>query len=356
MFNLTENHYLRAIRKGDVWAMANLGLLYDKQGKQDLAEKYYLLAGEKGNDWAMTQLGLLYHEQGKHDLAEKYYLLASEKGNGCAMDNLGLLYHEQGKHDLANSYFSKAKGKIKADKKEKWKRRWDNVNGISFAMVSCVAIFCAFYYYGLNRDWKEADNRARQWKEAADGANARLERLQKETGRAMFLLGEVYANAGQDEAAEHYFLNALDNGHNKEKIRPYIAVGAVEEDEDGLLIAVGNGDKKAMWRLGCLYVNQGRLDLAEKYWGLAGGGSTLGILCEHQGKDDLAEKYYLQACKSGTPDADVAITQLGRLYARQGKRDLAVQYYLQRAKSETWALEQFFSLKHPENETVEDEQ
>ena len=35
-------------------AMNNLGFLYEKQNKSDLAEKYYLMAVERNNSYAMN--------------------------------------------------------------------------------------------------------------------------------------------------------------------------------------------------------------------------------------------------------------------------------------------------------------
>jgi TPR repeat protein len=58
--------------------MNNLGLLYDKQNKFELAEKYYLMAVEKGDLNAIYNLGSFYEIQNKFYLAEKYYLMAIE--------------------------------------------------------------------------------------------------------------------------------------------------------------------------------------------------------------------------------------------------------------------------------------
>jgi len=115
-YEQAEKYYLLAIKKGNVNAIFNVGLLYDNQGKYELAEKYYLLAIEKDYVNAIFNLGLLYDDQGENELAEKYYLQAIDKDYVDAIFNLGLLYDDQGKNELAEKYYLQAidKGNVSA--------------------------------------------------------------------------------------------------------------------------------------------------------------------------------------------------------------------------------------------------
>ena len=123
----TEKYYLMAIEHGNISAMNNLGLLYRKQNKLELAKKYYLMAIAHDNSnqrlrstCAIYNLGFLYDVQHDLDSAEKYYLMTVENGNNhpCAMNNLGQLYKRQNKFDLAEKYYLMAieNGNLKAMK------------------------------------------------------------------------------------------------------------------------------------------------------------------------------------------------------------------------------------------------
>ena len=67
------------VEKGDDYAMNNLGALYEKKKKYDLAEKYFLMAIENGNISSMHNLGVLHEEMKKYDLAEKYKKIYEDK-------------------------------------------------------------------------------------------------------------------------------------------------------------------------------------------------------------------------------------------------------------------------------------
>ena len=99
-----------AIEHGITKAIHNLGHVYEKQNKLNLAEKYYLMAVDHNNPTAMDTLGGFYYKKlNKLDLAEKYYLMAIEHNNFNSLNNLGILYHNQNKLDLAEKYFLIAK-------------------------------------------------------------------------------------------------------------------------------------------------------------------------------------------------------------------------------------------------------
>ena len=90
------------------------------------------------------------------------------------------------------------------------------------------------------------------------------------------------------------------------------------------------GDAEAQTNLGVLYFNQGKHDLAEKYWKLANEQNFvdaqhhLGVLYYNQGKFDLVEKYWKMASEQGDK---VCQLKLGYVYETQGKYELAKQYY-----------------------------
>lgn len=59
-----------AIKNNSSDAMFNLGLLYDEQGKYDLAEKYYLMGAKHNDSDSMYNLGVLYYNQEKYQTAK----------------------------------------------------------------------------------------------------------------------------------------------------------------------------------------------------------------------------------------------------------------------------------------------
>ncbi len=89
--------FLRAIDRGNTYAMYNLAYLYESQYKDhEQAKKYYQMAVEKGLPDAMYNLALLYDDEYKdYEKAEAYYLMAIEKGHILAMSNLGYLYENE---------------------------------------------------------------------------------------------------------------------------------------------------------------------------------------------------------------------------------------------------------------------
>jgi tetratricopeptide (TPR) repeat protein len=77
-----------------------------KQGKLDFAKLYYHVATEHNNIDAMIALGNLYFLCDELDLAETYYLMAINGPD--ISENLGKLYEKQCKFDLAMKYYIKA--------------------------------------------------------------------------------------------------------------------------------------------------------------------------------------------------------------------------------------------------------
>ena len=51
---------------------------------------------------------MIYENEGKIDVAKKYYEKGIELGDGGAAYNLGILYENEGKIDIAKKYYEKA--------------------------------------------------------------------------------------------------------------------------------------------------------------------------------------------------------------------------------------------------------
>lgn len=90
----------------------DLGVLYEKQKKYNLAEKEYKKAIEKKNNWAIPHfnLGNLYYKKKDYPKAEKSYLKAVSIDNKYAdcYNNLAYLLYQQKKYKQARTYINKA--------------------------------------------------------------------------------------------------------------------------------------------------------------------------------------------------------------------------------------------------------
>ena len=88
-----KRYFKKSTAKGENDSNYLLALLYDNQGKFEIAEKYYIMAIENGDEKAIFNLAFLYDKQGKFELAEEYYLKAIEKGEEDALTNICFLYY-----------------------------------------------------------------------------------------------------------------------------------------------------------------------------------------------------------------------------------------------------------------------
>jgi len=95
-----EFFFLKAIKKGNVDALNNMGILYTYTNRQNEAKKFYLKAIEKGHIVALFNLACLYTDTNKYEEAEKFYLKAIEKGQVEALNNLAYLYYKQNKNKI----------------------------------------------------------------------------------------------------------------------------------------------------------------------------------------------------------------------------------------------------------------
>ncbi len=104
-----QRWWKEAARRGYAVAMNNLGLLYaNGQGvAQDYAaaRKWWELSAERGNAWAMNSIGDLYEHglsvEQNYAQALSWYQRAADAGDGLAMYNVGMLY-ETGRGVEAN--------------------------------------------------------------------------------------------------------------------------------------------------------------------------------------------------------------------------------------------------------------
>lgn len=80
----------------------NLGVIYEREGKYDLALKEYKLALSADGELVtpLVNIGNVYMKQGNHKEAEKYYkkALKKDKHNLGAANNLASLYIETGEN------------------------------------------------------------------------------------------------------------------------------------------------------------------------------------------------------------------------------------------------------------------
>jgi Tfp pilus assembly protein PilF len=109
-----------------------LGYIYEKQGKFELAEKEYRRAVQKEKSWAVPyfNLGNLYFKMGDVKRAEEHYREAIEKDgtNPDFMNNLAYVLCEQSRYDEAEQWISRAlsinpKKEYLDTQKEIWSRK-----------------------------------------------------------------------------------------------------------------------------------------------------------------------------------------------------------------------------------------
>ena len=100
-----KKYYLMAIDKGDTDAMHNLAEYYKQQKDYDNMKKYYLIAINKDSTYAMHNLADYYKEQKDYDNMKKYYLMAIDKDDTNSMYSLGLYYKRQGNYNFMKKYY-----------------------------------------------------------------------------------------------------------------------------------------------------------------------------------------------------------------------------------------------------------
>ena len=101
-------YYKMAIEKKQIFAMHNLGQLYEEEHDYKSMKKYYLMAIENGYAQSMTSLGHFYYRKDKFDNMKKYFLMGIENGESHSMYYLGSYYLENDDLDQAIKYFEMA--------------------------------------------------------------------------------------------------------------------------------------------------------------------------------------------------------------------------------------------------------
>ena len=115
-YDESEKYLLKALNEdGNKNAYFYLGLLYNDEGKYDLAEEYYKKAIDEGSKNALNNLAMIYMDQEKYDLAEECYKMAVVKNVKGSVYNLANLYYILEKYDLAKRYYTIAAQEGDAD-------------------------------------------------------------------------------------------------------------------------------------------------------------------------------------------------------------------------------------------------
>ena len=90
----------------------DLGFVYEKQGKLDLAEKEYKLASRRDRNWAVPlfNLGNVYFKMGDHQKAERQFrkALRRDPENPDFMNNLAYVLYKQRKYEEAEKWIDRA--------------------------------------------------------------------------------------------------------------------------------------------------------------------------------------------------------------------------------------------------------
>ncbi|KAF2631053.1 hypothetical protein BU25DRAFT_301776, partial [Macroventuria anomochaeta] len=241
-----------------LWAVNNLGILYQDQGKPDKAEGMFTqaLRGQTkalGEDHTSTlsivnNLGNLYNTQGKLDKAEKMYTQAL-RGYAKALGedhtstlsivgNLGTLYRDQGKLDKAEKMYTQAlEGYTKA------------LGEDHTSTLSIVGNLGTLY-----RDQGKLDKAEEMFTQALEGYTKALGKDHTSTLRTVGNLGTLYRYQGKLDKAEEMFTQAL-HGYEKaiglESISTYVPA------------------LSTMWSLGSLSDILGRVDMARAWYSKA---------------------------------------------------------------------------------------
>jgi tetratricopeptide (TPR) repeat protein len=99
--------YIKAIEKGAVNAMYNLGDYYLKREDRASAKKYFKMGVDLGHIESMYELGMCEKDDKNYEMMEEYLIMASEKKHVESMIELGVYYENIG--DLRDrDYFQSA--------------------------------------------------------------------------------------------------------------------------------------------------------------------------------------------------------------------------------------------------------
>lgn len=85
------------------WATDNLEAPY-----RDCSDEYLQELAAKGDDWALKEIGLRLDREGKHDEAARVWGEAAALGNHAAMRNIGVFWLKQNDYTNAELWFNRA--------------------------------------------------------------------------------------------------------------------------------------------------------------------------------------------------------------------------------------------------------
>ena len=180
-----------AIDNGNIDAQNNLGVLYERENKLELAEKYY---ADSGDTKSQRKLGNLYYfDLGKYDLAEKYLKMSIKNNDTESLKTLGIFYYNRWDYESAEKYFKPVaeKGDVKSQ------------------------AFLASVYDNLNKK----DLAKKYYKIAADNGDM----------SSQYYLACMYEEEGKMNLAAKYFLKAAQH-KDKKLVEKYM----IEEDIEQL--------------------------------------------------------------------------------------------------------------------------
>lgn len=370
-----EKYYKEAIQHKAWRAYYDLGVLYRKQKRFELAEEYLQIAVEReqANLEYRMALAKTYEKQNKIDLAETHYILAChiDPISTAAPLKLGLLYLANKKFDVATKYLERF------ITTEKFVISLDNIESIDAEVLraeikklECLKMeqwylkdlarsFCkikcryeeAIKYYTMAFDIAKDDPdifsdlgdlyREMHRNDLAEFHYKKSLDLGATFATPMIGLGLVYKHEGKLDLAEYYFKLAMqkiptcDELVLKDLSEVYKMQGRLELAIETLERASQDGDNEASFQLGRMYLGQDKLDLAEYYFKrqldphLQSGPDpihaifNLALVYEKQKNFMLSELLYKCAAKMRHSLADRGLV---RLYVSQKKYDAAMDY------------------------------
>jgi tetratricopeptide (TPR) repeat protein/S1-C subfamily serine protease len=288
---------------------SNRGVLYDNQGKVDLALADYnkALALNPNDADACNNRGLLYYNQGKVDLALADYNQALEldPNNVDAYNNRGNLYDDQGKVDLALPDYNQA-------------------------IVLNPKYATAHYNRGvLYYNQGKVDL-------ALDDYNQAIS-INPNLAQAYYSRGNLYQKQGKLDLALADYNQAI--VLNPNYVNAYYNRGLLYDEQGkpdlaladyNQVISLNSNDANAYYNRGNLYRKQEKLDLALADWNqaisinpnLAQAYNNRGILYKKLGKLDLALADYNRAISLNPNDASAYVNS-GLLYGKMGNTEAA---------------------------------
>ena len=285
-----EDLFLKAVKKGSVEALYQIGSLNSGFIKNDKrAIKYYLKAAKKGDMRSAHNLGVKYHNMWELDEAIYWYEIASKSGDNNSTLGLAQLYKEDRKFKKAIAIYTKLG--------ESGDSRGYHNLGLMYIMEKKL------------KDLKKAESYLMKCYKLNDG------KCTKD-------IGNLYRDKKEYEIALKWYKKAIDLNYNAQ-----LAIGLLYEDYlkdvnkaiEWYIKGYAIKDKGATYNLAYLYKNTLKDNDKAIEWykklhklGDSAGSYSLGLLYKEVLKDYIkAEKWYKTSHNLGFPTATY---NLGYLY------------------------------------------